>query len=167
MREPGLERYWVPSVPDSALFGTRFADAFFPIHTGGDIAFINGVLKHMIEKGWIHDTFVAAHTTGFGALRASLEKQSWEELEVQSGLRREAMFDFADMYVRAETAVFVWSMGITHHRFGVDNVRAIVTRGLAGGIVGRPKDRKSTRLNSSHVAISYAVFCLKKKRDRQ
>src|SRR5690625_7117917 len=27
----------------------------------------------------------------------------------------------------------------------------------------RPEDRKSTRLNSSHVAISYAVFCLKKK----
>src|SRR5690625_6440993 len=29
--------------------------------------------------------------------------------------------------------------------------------------IGRPIDRKSTRLNSSHVAISYAVFCLKKK----
>src|SRR5690606_39910767 len=28
------------------------------------------------------------------------------------------------------------------------------------------KDRKSTRLNSSHVKISYAVFCLKKKKDR-
>src|SRR5438876_9150471 len=28
-------------------------------------------------------------------------------------------------------------------------------------------DRKSTRLNSSHPSISYAVFCLKKKRDRQ
>src|SRR5439155_19742646 len=28
-----------------------------------------------------------------------------------------------------------------------------------------PRDRKSTRLNSSHVAISYAVFCLKKKRE--
>src|SRR6266702_2456470 len=27
------------------------------------------------------------------------------------------------------------------------------------------RDRKSTRLNSSHVAISYAVFCLKKKND--
>src|SRR5439155_21229244 len=27
-------------------------------------------------------------------------------------------------------------------------------------------DRKSTRLNSSHVAISYAVFCLKKKKER-
>src|SRR5207249_11509539 len=29
---------------------------------------------------------------------------------------------------------------------------------------GRPQDRKSTRLNSSHVSISYAVFCLKKKK---
>src|SRR5690606_41898415 len=31
------------------------------------------------------------------------------------------------------------------------------------GLLGRAEDRKSTRLNSSHVKISYAVFCLKKK----
>src|SRR5205814_6855857 len=30
--------------------------------------------------------------------------------------------------------------------------------------IGRPRDRKSTRLNSSHLGISYAVFCLKKKK---
>src|SRR2546426_8940844 len=29
------------------------------------------------------------------------------------------------------------------------------------------QDRKSTRLNSSHLVISYAVFCLKKKKDKQ
>src|SRR5437660_4586566 len=34
-------------------------------------------------------------------------------------------------------------------------------------LVLRPKDRKSTRLNSSHVAISYAVFCLKKKKKKK
>src|SRR5690348_17861529 len=34
---------------------------------------------------------------------------------------------------------------------------------LAGGVVLSPRDRKSTRLNSSHPSISYAVFCLKKK----
>src|SRR5690625_5962010 len=38
-------------------------------------------------------------------------------------------------------------------------------RNLMGGIVAL--DRKSTRLNSSHVAISYAVFCLKKKQQKQ
>src|SRR2546426_6489250 len=31
----------------------------------------------------------------------------------------------------------------------------------------RPRDRKSTRLNSSHLVISYAVFCLKKKKKKQ
>src|SRR5215208_7752586 len=44
-------------------------------------------------------------------------------------------------------------------------VTAAVPTRLVGRGVGRParQDRKSTRLNSSHVAISYAVFCLKKK----
>src|SRR3989442_11094543 len=39
-------------------------------------------------------------------------------------------------------------------------------RGL-GSSLGRLQDRKSTRLNSSHVRISYAVFCLKKKKKQQ
>jgi molybdopterin-dependent oxidoreductase alpha subunit len=139
MREPGLERYWVPSVPDSALFGTRFADAFFPIHTGGDIAFINGVLKHLIANRWIDEDFIQSHTTGFDAVRSILETQSWEELERQAGVTKQQMFEFAQMYAAARTAIFVWSMGITHHRFGVDNVKAIVNLGLARGIVGREK----------------------------
>src|SRR5690554_7792036 len=37
---------------------------------------------------------------------------------------------------------------------------------LAGGRQGERIDRKSTRLNSSHVRISYAVFCLKKKKKK-
>src|SRR5437660_9290270 len=35
-----------------------------------------------------------------------------------------------------------------------------------GHVLQRAQDRKSTRLNSSHVAISYAVFCLKKKKKK-
>src|SRR5438067_12469646 len=36
-----------------------------------------------------------------------------------------------------------------------------------GAAVAPMRDRKSTRLNSSHVSISYAVFCLKKKKKQQ
>src|SRR5256885_12964208 len=42
-------------------------------------------------------------------------------------------------------------------------VRARIEAELGGDLV-RARDRKSTRLNSSHLVISYAVFCLKKKR---
>ena len=43
--EPGMERYWSPSLVESALFGTKLADDFFHIHVGGDIPFFYGVLK--------------------------------------------------------------------------------------------------------------------------
>jgi hypothetical protein len=33
-REPGLERYWIPSITKSAIFGTRFLDEFFPVRPG-------------------------------------------------------------------------------------------------------------------------------------
>jgi predicted molibdopterin-dependent oxidoreductase YjgC len=49
------------------------------------------------------------------------------------------MARFAELYARARTAVFVWSMGITQHAFGVDNVLAIVNLALARGMVGRER----------------------------
>ena len=138
-RELGLERYWVPSVPKSAMFGTRLADEFFLVHTGGDIAFINGVLKHLMAMGAVDRTFVRDHTTGFDDLVRVVSQQSWEDLERYSGLTREEMRRFAEMYASARTAVFVWSMGITQHRFGVGNVEAIVNLALARGMIGKEK----------------------------
>src|SRR5690242_21288076 len=46
--------------------------------------------------------------------------------------------------------------------FGVISPGCVDTADKSG-----PKDRKSTRLNSSHMSISYAVFCLKKKKNKQ
>ncbi|PYT07139.1 MAG: formate dehydrogenase [Acidobacteria bacterium] len=138
-REPGLERYWVPSVVESALFGTRIADAFFQVNTGGDKAFIAGVIKHMIDQRWIDEVFIAEQTTGFDELKAAVGAYSWELLEGASGSTREEMLKFATMIGEAKTAVFVWSMGITQHRDGVANVRAIVDLALTRGFVGREK----------------------------
>ncbi len=138
-REPAMERYWIPSIFDSALFGTRLADTFVPVHQGGDVAFLNGVLKHLLETGGVDRAFVEAHTTGFDAVEASLAAQSWEDLERFSGVSRDDMRAFAEMVAAAESAVFVWSMGITQHRFGVDNVQAILNLALARGFVGREK----------------------------
>src|SRR5262249_45988845 len=44
---------------------------------------------------------------------------------------------FARLYADAKSAILVWSMGITQHDNGVDNVRAIVNLALARGNVGR------------------------------
>jgi molybdopterin-dependent oxidoreductase alpha subunit len=138
-REPGLERYWVPSVVESALFGTRIADHFFQVNTGGDRAFIAGTIKHMIDRDWIDEGFIAAKTAGFDDLKLALGTYSWALLEAASGSTRAEMLRFAQMVGEAKTAVFVWSMGITQHRAGVANVRAIADLALTRGFVGRSK----------------------------
>ena len=136
-REPGMERYWVPSIVESALFGTKFAEDFFLINMGGDIAFLNGTIKHIIANNWVDESFIDLYTDGFAELKASLESQSWEELERLSGTSREDMYAFAKMVKEANKAVFVWSMGITQHECGEDNVRSIINLALTKGFVGR------------------------------
>ncbi|MBE9053124.1 FdhF/YdeP family oxidoreductase [Nostocales cyanobacterium LEGE 11386] len=136
-REPGMERYWVPSIPESALFGTKFAEDFFLVNLGGDMAFLNGTIKYMIANDWIDQSFIANYTAGFTELQAELENQSWDELERIAGASREQMYAFAKMVGEANKAVFVWSMGITQHECGEDNVRSIINLALTKGFVGR------------------------------
>ena len=138
-REPGLERYWVPSVTASALFGTDVMDYWFPVAQGGDIAFLAGVLKILIGNGWIDGEFLTQHTTGLAKLRAHLERLDWLELETKSGLPRASMQEFAELIRDARTAVLVWSMGITQHAFGGDAVQMILNLGLVKGFVGRDR----------------------------
>jgi molybdopterin-dependent oxidoreductase alpha subunit len=138
-REPGMARYWVPSNLESALFGTKIADRFFLVNVGGDIAFLNGTLRHMVGNGWVDRDFVDGHTSGFAELAAALDGQPWEELERLSGSSREEMLELARMLAKAETAVLVWSMGITQHECGEDNVRSIINLALTKGFVGRDR----------------------------
>jgi molybdopterin-dependent oxidoreductase alpha subunit len=139
LQETGLTRYWVPSIASSAVFGTRVMDDFFPVSIGGDVAFLNGALKHLIATDALDRRFVDSHTTGFEELRGTLDAQTWEQIEAGSGLARREIERFAQAFASAQSAVLVYSMGLTQHRFGVDNVRAVVNLMLSRGMLGRPK----------------------------
>jgi len=136
-REPGMERYWVPSNVESALFGTKIADRFFELRIGGDAGFLAGTLKALIEHGGVDERFVAEHTTGFEALANELAAVDWDRIERLAGTSRSEIESFARMIGEAERAVIVWSMGVTQHAEGENNVRAIVNLALARGFIGR------------------------------
>jgi molybdopterin-dependent oxidoreductase alpha subunit len=137
--EPGMKKYWVPSTTRSAILGTDIADYWFGVKQGGDIAFLGGVIRILIENDWIDRKFIADHTADFEAFKAKMLAQSWEKLEQDAGLDRAAMREFAELIRDASTAVLVWSMGITQHAFGADNVSMIANLGLLKGYVGRDK----------------------------
>jgi molybdopterin-dependent oxidoreductase alpha subunit len=135
--EPGLERYWVPSNVESALFGTRLADLHVPVRPSGDVALANATLRRLVAAGAIDDAFIEAHTSGWDELTEALDAMDEGALLDEAGVDRATLDAFVRELSNARRVVHIWSMGITQHRDGVEGVRAIVNLGLARGDVGR------------------------------
>jgi molybdopterin-dependent oxidoreductase alpha subunit len=138
-REPALDRYWVPSVARSALWGTALMDDFFAVRPGGDIAFMTGVLKALDARGLFDEAYIKERTSGFEALREEVRARSWSEISDAAGLPPAEIERFAEMYGKAERAVLLYSMGLTQYAFGVDNVKMVVNLALSRGNLGREK----------------------------
>ncbi|VEF48577.1 formate dehydrogenase subunit alpha [Bacillus freudenreichii] len=142
-KEPAMEGYWVPSIAESALFGTKIADDVYQVNIGGDIAFMNGIMKHWFEMeeknpgSAIDHDFIGQHANGFEDLKIHVQEQSWEQLEKSSGITRERMLEFAELLANAKSGVFVWSMGLTQHRFGTDNISQVANLAILRGFIGR------------------------------
>src|SRR2546427_8167638 len=95
---------------------------------------------------------LAAHRNGAAEMKQILQKMKTGEVtvtEVPAPVLRSGC-------VLVRTAASLISAGT--ERLTVEAGQ----KGLVGRAVDQPSDRKSTRLNSSHSQISYAVFCLKK-----
>jgi molybdopterin-dependent oxidoreductase alpha subunit len=121
------------------LFGTKFADQWFAVDTGGDLAFLNGVFKFLVAEGWVDHDFISRNTVGFEEANTEVGKQDWDLLESESGATREEMRRFAEMLREARNGIFVWSMGLTQHAHGVETIKALMNVALARGWVGREK----------------------------
>lgn len=136
-KEPALERYWIPSIPSSALFGSPLMDEYHAVRPGGDIAFMTGVLKALDEHEGFDRNFIERRTQGFAELEQRLRATRWDEIERESGVARAEIEALAERYQRARSAVFVYSMGLTQYEFGVENVKMVVNLALARGMIGR------------------------------
>jgi molybdopterin-dependent oxidoreductase alpha subunit len=137
-KEVGLVNFHVPSDAWSLMFGTRIASLYVQPHIGGDLALLTGVAKYVLERGGQDREFVDRHTEGFDAFRRQVESTSWDDIECGSGVPRETIAGTAAMYMSAKHAVLGWTMGITHHLHGVQNVQMIANLALLRGMIGRP-----------------------------
>jgi len=62
---------------------------------------------------------------------------SWSEIETKSGVVKTEIDQIAEVYAEAERTVFSWTMGITHHAHGVENVQAIANLAFLRGMIGK------------------------------
>ncbi len=144
LRERGLVRFRHPQEVRGMLGrGTPLAERFVQVRVGGDVALLKGVMKELLaledEHGGVLDRdFLERHTEGFETFRAALERVSLADCAEQSGVPRETLRELAEIYAGAERVIACWAMGLTQHRFGVENVQEVMNLLLLRGNVGKP-----------------------------
>ncbi|RBW71371.1 FdhF/YdeP family oxidoreductase [Bacillus taeanensis] len=142
-REPAMDKYWIPSNAESALFGTKIADDFYQINIGGDIAFMHGIMKYWFEMeekkhgSAINHQFVQEHVNGYEELKAAVQAHSWDEIITSSGIAKERIIELAELLANSKNAVFAWALGLTMHSFATDNISQVANLALLRGYLGR------------------------------
>ena len=115
-----------------------WADRWLGLNVGTDIALAHAMAREIIANNWHHQAFVEQATTGFDEYWRAVEPWTLERAEAVTGVPAAAIRELAHVYATAPHAQLCWTLGITEHITGVDNVLALINLALLCGHVGRP-----------------------------
>jgi len=117
---------------------TQFADFHLPQRPGTDVALLNGLMNVIISEGLEDKTFIAERTENFEALKEIVKKFTPEYVERITGVPKENLVQAARAYAKSLASAIVYSMGITQHTTGVDNVVSCANLAMLTGNIGKP-----------------------------
>lgn len=115
----------------------EWADTWLGLDVGTDIALAYGIAREIIHAGLVDRTFIERGTTGFQAFAEAAESWTLEATERETGVPAELIRALAHDYAKADKAQLCWTLGITEHHNGTDNVRALINLSLLTGHVGK------------------------------
>jgi predicted molibdopterin-dependent oxidoreductase YjgC len=115
----------------------QWADRWLGLDVGSDIALAHAMAREIIHAGLANRAFVDHATSGYAEFAAHVEPFTLGEGERLTGVPAEVIRETAHAYARADRAMICWTLGITEHHHGVDNVLALINLSLLCGHVGR------------------------------
>jgi len=116
---------------------TRNADLYLPVRPGTDLALFLGMLHVIVRDGLTKPEYIDAHTTGFDAVRASVQPWTPERAEQVTGVPAANIEKAAHWIGETDRAMGLHARGIEHHSKGVENCLAMLNLYLATGNFGR------------------------------
>jgi len=121
-----------------AIWLTEIADIHLQLAPGTDVWLLNAMAHAIIEEGLVDDAFIAEHTENFEAVRAAVADYSPEKAEAITGVPAADLRTAARWYATTEKAGIYYTLGITEHSHGTDNVYALANLVLMTGHLGVP-----------------------------
>ncbi len=115
----------------------RDAHIWMRLKPGTDIALINGIMNIIVENGWEDRAFIEERTEGYQELRENLKKFPPEEVSKITGVPVELMAEAARLYTSVERAQIFYTLGITEHVCGTDNVMSLANLAMLTGNIGK------------------------------
>jgi formate dehydrogenase major subunit len=114
------------------------ADIFLQLAPGTDVALLNGMAHAIIKEGLLDREYIAKNTKGFEALAESVRDFTPEKAAEITGVPAGEIVRAARAYASSPASSILYSMGITQHTTGTDNVQAVSNLALICGHLGRP-----------------------------
>jgi predicted molibdopterin-dependent oxidoreductase YjgC len=115
----------------------QWADLWCGLHVGTDVALASTMAREIIAAGLVNEEFVNRATNGFAEFAAHVDEWTLEKGSEVTGVPAESIRQMAHAYATAERAQICWTLGITEHHNGVDNVLSLINLSLLTGHVGR------------------------------
>ncbi|MET9420180.1 MULTISPECIES: molybdopterin-dependent oxidoreductase [unclassified Streptomyces] len=115
----------------------EWAESWLGLNVGTDIPLAHAVGREIIHAGLVNRAFVERATTRFEEYAELVEPWTPTAAEKVTGVPAAAIRELAHAYATAERAQLCWTLGITEHHNGTDNVRALINLALLTGHVGR------------------------------
>ncbi|MDD4448995.1 MAG: formate dehydrogenase subunit alpha, partial [Methanothrix sp.] len=126
-------------VADPRITSTSWmADMHLRIKPGSDIDLLRGMMKVIVDEGLIDKKFINERTEGFAQLLDNLSEITIEKTAELTGVPAGEIIKAARIYAKSPASALLYSMGITQHICGTDNVKACATLSLICGQMGRP-----------------------------
>ncbi|MGE5945146.1 MAG: molybdopterin-dependent oxidoreductase [Betaproteobacteria bacterium] len=116
----------------------EIADLHLPIRPGSDIALFNGMLNILINEGMIDDGYIAAHTSGFDALREIVARYPPAIAAEMCGIKTADLLQAARWFGRNGPALSLYCQGLNQSAHGTHNNAALIHLHLATGQIGKP-----------------------------
>jgi len=104
---------------------------------GTDAALINAMMHVILSEGLEDRDFIESRTEGFSEITEAIKRHSPEFAERICGIPAEEIRKAARLFAEAETASIIYSMGITQHTTGTDNVLALANLAMMTGNIGK------------------------------
>ncbi len=116
----------------------RLADLWLRHQPGTDVALLMGMMRVIVDEGWLDSAFIEERCENFEAFRESLQEFDLDFAERVSGVPGEKIAEAARIYATDKPSSLLYAMGITQHSHGTDNVIATANLAMLTGNIGQP-----------------------------